>query len=92
MASQPPNRPKASRWGSLLSGAVAGLESRLDTILAEDNEASARSRAQDKAAAQEKSSAEKPTALVVPSTPTDTSRSPSRSRLNDRLQERLAKA
>ncbi|KAG9573114.1 hypothetical protein KCU77_g15328, partial [Aureobasidium melanogenum] len=67
-------------------------ESRLDTILAEDNEASARSRAQDKAAAQEKSSAEKPTALVVPSTPTDTSRSPSRSRLNDRLQERLAKA
>ncbi|KAG9921191.1 hypothetical protein KCU98_g9872, partial [Aureobasidium melanogenum] len=74
------------------SGAVAGLESRLDTILAEDNEASARSRAQDKAAAQEKSSAEKPTALVVPSTPTDTSRSPSRSRLNDRLQERLAKA
>ncbi|KAG9737053.1 hypothetical protein KCU73_g10096, partial [Aureobasidium melanogenum] len=92
MASQPPNRPKASRWGSLLSGAVAGLESRLDTILAEDNEASARSRAQDKATVQEKSSAEKPTALVVPSTPTDTSRSPSRSRLNDRLQERLAKA
>ncbi|KAH0399116.1 hypothetical protein KCU89_g6540, partial [Aureobasidium melanogenum] len=92
MASQPPNRPKASRWGSLLSGAVAGLESRLDTILAEDNEASARSRAQDKAAVLEQSSAEKPTALVVPSTPTDTSRSPSRSRLNDRLQERLAKA
>ncbi|KAG9954557.1 hypothetical protein KCU85_g457, partial [Aureobasidium melanogenum] len=92
MASQPPNKPKASRWGSLLSGAVAGLESRLDTILAEDNEASARSRAQDKAAAQEKSSAEKPTALAVPSASADTSRSPSRSRLNDRLQERLAKA
>ncbi|KEQ61727.1 uncharacterized protein M437DRAFT_51366 [Aureobasidium melanogenum CBS 110374] len=92
MASQPPNKPKASRWGSLLSGAVAGLESRLDTILAEDNEASARSRAQDKAAAQEKSSAEKPTALAVPNASADTSRSPSRSRLNDRLQERLAKA
>ncbi|KAK6005167.1 hypothetical protein QM012_007946 [Aureobasidium pullulans] len=92
MASQPPNKAKASRWGSLLSGAVAGLESRLDTILAEDNEASARSRAQDKAAAQEKSSAEKAAALVVPSASADTSRSPSRSRLNDRLQERLAKA
>ncbi|KAG9690211.1 hypothetical protein KCU95_g15113, partial [Aureobasidium melanogenum] len=92
MASQPPNKPKASRWGSLLSGAVAGLESRLDTILAEDNEASARSRAQDKAAAQEKSSAEKPTALAVPNASADNSRSPSRSRLNDRLQERLAKA
>lgn len=31
-------------WGSLLSGAVANLESRLDTILADDNEASARQR------------------------------------------------
>lgn len=92
MASQPPNKAKASRWGSLLSGAVAGLESRLDTILAEDNEASARSRAQDKAAALDKSSTEKPTALAVPNSSADTSRSPSRSRLNDRLQERLAKA
>jgi TATA element modulatory factor len=36
-----------SRWGSLLSGAVAGLESKLDTILADDNQASARSRAED---------------------------------------------
>ncbi|KAI5244919.1 hypothetical protein E4T43_03423 [Aureobasidium subglaciale] len=92
MASQPPNKAKGSRWGSLLSGAVAGLESRLDTILAEDNEASARSRAQDKAISQEKPSAEKPAALAVPRTSSDASRSPSRSRLNDRLQERLAKA
>ncbi|KAI5210008.1 hypothetical protein E4T39_00584 [Aureobasidium subglaciale] len=92
MASQPPNKAKGSRWGSLLSGAVAGLESRLDTILAEDNEASARSRAQDKAIAQEKPSAEKLAALAVPRTSSDASRSPSRSRLNDRLQERLAKA
>ncbi len=28
-----------SKWGSLLQGAVANLESRLDTILAEDKEA-----------------------------------------------------
>ncbi|KAI4726268.1 hypothetical protein E4T49_05989 [Aureobasidium sp. EXF-10728] len=92
MASQPPNKAKASRWGSLLSGAVAGLESRLDTILAEDNEASARSRAQDQAATVEKPLADKPTALAPPTASTDASRSPSRSRLNDRLQERLAKA
>ena len=42
------SEPK-SRWGSLLSGAVAGLESRLDTILADDDQASARSRAEDAA-------------------------------------------
>lgn len=93
MASQPPNKAKgSSRWGSLLSGAVAGLESRLDTILAEDNEASARSRAQDKAAVQEKPQPEKTAALAIPRSSSDASRSPSRSRLNDRLQERLAKA
>ena len=32
---------KASRWGSLLQGAVAGLEKGLDNILAEDNAAAA---------------------------------------------------
>ena len=40
---------QGSRWGSLLSGAVAGLESRLDTILAEDSQASAKSRAAEQA-------------------------------------------
>ncbi|KAI9685972.1 MAG: hypothetical protein M1822_003955 [Bathelium mastoideum] len=54
----PPANKKSSRWGSLLSGAVAGLESRLDTILAEDPDASARSRAAEKATA-EKIAAEK---------------------------------
>jgi len=42
-----------SRWGSLLSGAVAGLESRLDTILADDEQASAKARAADTATKQE---------------------------------------
>ena len=82
------SRPKqSSRWGSLLSGAVAGIESRLDTILAEDNEASAKSRAADKAALEAR------TATLAPlAGSTDVSRSSSRSRVNDRLQERLAKA
>lgn len=95
MASQPPNKPKASRWGSLLSAAtatVAGLESGLDKILAENNDASARSRAQDEAAANGKLSIDEPTALVVPNASSDTSRSPSRSRVNERLQAKLAKA
>lgn len=33
---QPPS--KASRWGSLLQQAVAGVESRLDTILADTDD------------------------------------------------------
>ena len=40
---------KKSGWGSLLGSAVAGLESRLDTILAEDDPASARAKAADAA-------------------------------------------
>ncbi|EKG19351.1 TATA element modulatory factor 1 TATA binding protein [Macrophomina phaseolina MS6] len=76
-----PAKPKQPQkgWGSFLQGAVAGLESRLDTILAEDDQASARSRADD---------------AVRRKLPADqgVSRTPSRSRTNDRLQERLAKA
>jgi hypothetical protein len=89
-----------SRWGSLLSGAVAGIESKLDVILADDKEASAKSRAED---ATKKAKAEKEKALKAeqgengpmssfPLTPADGSRPPSRSRANDRLQARLAKA
>lgn len=47
------NSNNRSRWGSILSGAVAGLESRLDSILADDDQASARQRA-DEVARQEK--------------------------------------
>lgn len=94
MASQPTKAKQSSRWGSLLSGAVAGIESRLDTILAEDNEASARSRAADKAAVEAK--AGHPTrdgSSLGPTTESgDVSRNSSRNRVNDRLQERLAKA
>ncbi|KAK4993811.1 hypothetical protein LTR50_000024 [Elasticomyces elasticus] len=89
-----PSEPKqTSRWGSLLSGAVAGLESRLDTILAEDSEASARTRAAEKALQDAKRATVNSGSLGVPSrTSSDTSRSSSRNRVNDRLQERLAKA
>ena len=82
-------KPKqTSRWGSLLSGAVAGLESRLDTILAEDAEASARSRLAEldaKAAAEAK---QEPARQESPSP----GKAQLKSRANDRLQERLAKA
>lgn len=93
--SAPNAKPKqGSRWGSLLSGAVSGLESRLDTILGDDPEASAKSRAVEKAqigtgAGQTGGTA---TTLALPRTSSDVSRSSSRNRVNDRLQERLAKA
>ncbi|KAF2472303.1 uncharacterized protein BDR25DRAFT_259869 [Lindgomyces ingoldianus] len=82
---------RKSGWGSLLSGAVAGIESRLDTILAEDDQASARSRAADAAAKQkaaEEAAAEKQRLQVEQGL----SRNSSRSRPNSRLQDRLAKA
>lgn len=37
MAPQPVQSKSTSRWGSLLQQAVAGVESRLDTILADDD-------------------------------------------------------
>lgn len=82
------NLNKGSRWGSLLSGAVAGLESRLDSILAEDDQASARQRAEESAARQDKLK-QKQNALRAEQ---PTSRASSRGRPSDRLQERLAKA
>jgi hypothetical protein len=77
------NNPPKRGWGSLLSGAVAGIESKLDVILADDAEASARSRAADK----EKKEKDNPIK------PLDTSRPSSRNnRVNDRLKARLAQA
>ncbi|KAG6120955.1 hypothetical protein E4U14_002798 [Claviceps sp. LM454 group G7] len=92
---------KASRWGSLLSQAVAGVESRLDTMLAETDEDEPNSAAAGASAAAPSRTATTDTAAKQPvqaSAPaaikadvTD-SRSSSRNRANDRLQARLAQA
>lgn len=37
MASPPPTTKSSSRWGTFLQQAVAGVESRLDTILADED-------------------------------------------------------
>lgn len=71
-------------WGSFLGSAVSGLESRLDSILTDDDQASAKSRAADAAA---KEAAEKQRLHAD-----QVSRSSSRTRPNSRLQDRLAKA
>ncbi|RDL42023.1 uncharacterized protein BP5553_02002 [Venustampulla echinocandica] len=74
---------QSSRWGSFLQQAVAGVESRLDNILAEQDENAppAKNPASTKPAAAAATKSEGP------------SRSASASnRTNDRLQERLARA
>ncbi|KAH7114320.1 TATA element modulatory factor 1 TATA binding-domain-containing protein [Dendryphion nanum] len=81
---------KRGGWGSLLSGAVAGLESRLDTILADDDQASAKSRAADAVAKQE--AAEKTSVDKLRVKADQASRPSSSSRPNSRLQDRLARA
>ena len=88
---------KKGGWGSLLSGAVAGIESRLDTILADEPEASAKSRPAEDAAKQSKPSTRPTTSAgssLAPPKSNDGSgsRDASRTRTNDRLAERLAKA
>ncbi|KAK3986920.1 TATA element modulatory factor [Cladorrhinum sp. PSN332] len=70
----------STRWGSFLSQAVAGVEARLDNILAEEDG----------------SSQTKETKPAAPASPVKqipgTSRPASTTRANDRLQERLARA
>ncbi|KAK1809535.1 hypothetical protein LTR12_016097 [Friedmanniomyces endolithicus] len=78
-------------WGSLLSGAVANLESRLDTILAEDNEASARQRAGQSDGKPRPQTGSGNLAPPIRSATTG-SQDASRTRVSDRLGERLAKA
>ncbi|CAO2650283.1 Nn.00g015750.m01.CDS01 [Neocucurbitaria sp. VM-36] len=73
-------------WNS----AISGLESRLDTILAEDDQAAAKARASDATAKQE--SSEKAVADTKLAVEPEASRNSSRSRPNSRLQDRLAKA
>ncbi|PHH63702.1 hypothetical protein CDD81_5574 [Ophiocordyceps australis] len=73
---------KSSRWGSLLSQAVAGVESRLDNMLTESDQGpgqTQRAQSPSARAAQTKSSSAN-------------SRSSSTNRAGDRLQARLAKA
>ncbi|TGJ85990.1 hypothetical protein E0Z10_g2733 [Xylaria hypoxylon] len=71
---------KSSRWGSFLSQAVAGVEARLDNILAEDGTPK-----------DSTTPAVAASTSPVPPTPPTRSTTPSKS-TNDRLQERLARA
>lgn len=89
MSTQQPKTKQSSRWGSLLSGAVAGLESRLDTILADEANTSTKPRtdlAENTAASSTKEEA------LPQSSENGAPKVAQKARPNDRLQERLAKA
>ncbi|CZR61118.1 related to transcription factor TMF [Phialocephala subalpina] len=74
---------QGSKWGSYFQQAVAGVESRLDNLLADGIEG-------------EQAPATSKPATLAPGTPATKSQAPSRTastnRTNDRLQERLARA
>ncbi|KAI5304697.1 hypothetical protein KEM56_006089 [Ascosphaera pollenicola] len=85
-----PQGSKASKWGSFLQQAVAGVESRLDTMLSTEEEEGRLKAAKEKATPKlEKEDASPRTSL---SAQRGASRSSSTHKTNDRLQERLAKA
>ncbi|KAL8929802.1 MAG: hypothetical protein Q9208_000946 [Pyrenodesmia sp. 3 TL-2023] len=88
MASPPPTTQKASRWGAFL----AGVESKLDTILADEDQPSAKTRPdgiRQAQAGQKDAMAPPPSQKTVAES---ISRPSSTSRAQDRLNERLAKA
>lgn len=83
MASTPNTTQKSSRWGSFL----AGVESRLDTILADEDTAKVQKK--NEAAVQEQPGKQDAIAVPKPGIPQRTS---SATRAQDRLNEKLAKA
>ncbi|KAH0545007.1 hypothetical protein FGG08_000933 [Glutinoglossum americanum] len=94
MASQP-SKP-SSRWGSFLQQAVAGVESKLDTILADGDDMPGGASIAASGPKPEQPGL-KPAMMALPTSAAiglerNLSRTPSNSRAQDRLQERLAKA
>ncbi|XWW93218.1 hypothetical protein V2A60_001148 [Cordyceps javanica] len=88
-----PNK-STSRWGSFLSQAVAGVESRLDNILSEEDGGNNAPATQQQPKPQSQMQAQTPASAVPAATKAtpSASRSSSNNRTNDRLQARLAKA
>ncbi|KAK4634620.1 TATA element modulatory factor [Fulvia fulva] len=84
----------AAGWGSVFSSAITNLESRLDNILADESELAAKQRLKaEKQATGSRSRANSGRLAAPPSNASGPrSRDASRTRVNDRLAERLAKA
>ncbi|KAL8693378.1 MAG: hypothetical protein Q9218_001770 [Villophora microphyllina] len=88
MASPPPNTGKASRWGAFL----AGVESRLDTILADEDQLPGRPRADGTQQVQPGRQDSMAAPPLPKSSGESISRPSSTSRAQDRLNEKMAKA
>ncbi|EGE80677.1 hypothetical protein RJZ56_003146 [Blastomyces dermatitidis] len=82
---------KQSRWGGFLQQAIAGVESRLDTILADQDEEDVAKDADKGSKQPGQPSLQGGMSFAKPVSPAP-SRSSSRAKANDRLQERLARA
>ncbi|KAI9851656.1 MAG: hypothetical protein M1838_003125 [Thelocarpon superellum] len=91
MASPAQPSRQSSRWGSFLQQAVAGVESRLDTILADGDEASTKAPASNDTKAEQLSPKAGTPTTQASRGGGGLSRTSSASRTHDRLQERLAR-
>ncbi|KAL8781910.1 MAG: hypothetical protein Q9194_000103 [Teloschistes cf. exilis] len=88
MASPPANGAKTSRWGAFL----AGVESRLDTILADEDQPAGRPRAEGPQQVQSGRQDSMPPPSLLKASGESISRPSSTSRTQDRLNEKMAKA
>jgi hypothetical protein len=80
-------------WGSMFTGAISNLESRLDTILADETDPAARQRLTEQAQKEAKSRQRAGSGSLTPASAARGSLEASRTRAgNDRLAERLARA
>ncbi|KAG5294741.1 M protein repeat protein [Histoplasma ohiense] len=86
-----PQPTKQSRWGGFLQQAIAGVESRLDTILADQDEEDGVKDVDKGGKPPPQPSLQAPMSFAKSVSPAP-ARSPSTTRANDRLQERLARA
>ncbi|MCJ1380501.1 hypothetical protein MMC17_003606 [Xylographa soralifera] len=92
MAAQSSQPKSTSRWGSLLQQAVAGVESRLDNILADDDSSTTVTVRKDAVNHPGQRAAMTMTIPITASPSINVSREASMTRKNGRLQERLSKA
>lgn len=86
------SQQKKGGWGSVFSSAITNLESRLDTILADETEIAAKERANEQAKGNRPRTNSGRLAAPSSNGSASGSREASRTRVNDRLAERLAKA
>ncbi|KAH7326703.1 TATA element modulatory factor 1 TATA binding-domain-containing protein [Stachybotrys elegans] len=94
MAAPAKTPASSNRWGSFLSQAVAGVESRLDNMLGDADDGTASAASSQGHSRKPSSSTPTPTSTPTPPARTNSvnSRANSTTRANDRLQARLAKA